>query len=177
MTLRDREIPAKVRARRERQAARLAAPFEWESTANATERAVARRIRDEVRAHVLAFGQRRARAILSAKWRADDAAVRRGVHPLELDCAVAPAQAIAAAGRAPRRALRSRARRSPNVGRRRRATAPRRPAAVGGGGSDDDDGAGAGAPAPYRTPARSLRRKTKGPSQAEHTTDAEVRRV
>lgn len=170
----DREIPAHVRARRQRQAARLAAPFEWERTANATELAVARRIRDEVRAHVLAFGATRARAILTAKWRADDAAVRRGVHPLALASAIAPAQALAAAGRAPRRTLRSRARRSPSGGRRRRGPASRRQAAVGGG-SDDDDGAGASPP--YRTPARSLRRKTKGPSQAQHTTDAEVRRV
>ena len=157
MTTTERQLPHRVRARRERQAARLAAPFAWERTANPTERAVAGRIRDEVRAHVLAFGQRRARALLVAKWRADEVAVRRGVHPLELPNAIRSPLTSAGAHRAPRRTARSRARRTSAPARRRCVAAGR--TEVGG---SDDDGSDGGA---YSTPARSLRREVSGSSR------------
>lgn len=157
MTTTERQLPHRVRARRERQAARLAAPFAWERTANQTERAVAGRIRDEVRAHVLAFGARRARALLIAKWREDEAAVRRGVHPLELPHGIRSPQQIAGAQRAPRRTARSRARRTTVPGRRRCAVAGRTDD-----GGSDDDGSDGGA---YSTPARSLRREVLEPSR------------
>lgn len=155
---------ARVSARRRRQAAAVGRSLPGEMNLPASHREVVERIRAEARAHVLAYGLRRAEAILVVKWRADRRAVRAGADPRHLAYALSVQAARTAAPATPASART----RMPRCTRRR----PARRSALPPSTAETDDHA---AQHPETQPTRSPRRKVKGPSRMD-TTLREVRR-
>ncbi len=170
-----RRLRPEARSRRFAAARQHLEPFEAEAAAPLAHRVFLARTRLEVYCVVLEHGEAAAERLLRRKWHRDRAAVGRGEHPLALPHVATPRQAIALAVRRRCRSKRpAQARREARpaarmVGcRSSTGTGPNSPPSPDG---DDADGA----TAPYRTPARSPRDETTGPSRPQHTTAEEVR--